>query len=110
MAEGAKMMSIYDDSAFEIETILPSNWLAWLKPGYPMTITVDEIGGSYQARVSRIAGVVDPVSQSVKIIALIRNAPRRPWRRAPDARHGRHRLRRAAACDSVHLPALFVRR
>lgn len=71
VGEGTRLLSVYDDSAFEIETILPSRWLAWLRPDYPMTITVDETGGSYRARVTRIAGVIDPVSQSVKVIALI---------------------------------------
>jgi len=71
--EGAKLLSIYDDSAFEIETILPSRWLAWLTPDYPMTITVDETGETYQAQVTRIAGVIDPVSQSVKVVALLEN-------------------------------------
>ncbi|WP_196772882.1 efflux RND transporter periplasmic adaptor subunit [Pseudodesulfovibrio alkaliphilus] len=71
VAEGTKLFSIYDDSAFEVEAIVPSRWLAWIKPGHPMTIAVDETGASHQARVLRMAGVVDPVSQSVKIVALI---------------------------------------
>lgn len=75
VSEGTKLLSIYDDSAFEIETILPSRWLVWLKPGYPMIIAVDETGQSYKAKVSRIAGTVDPVSQSVKIIARLENEP-----------------------------------
>lgn len=72
VSEGTKLLSIYDDSAFEIEAILPSRWLAWLKPGYPMAFNVDETGAKYQAQVSRIAGIVDPVSQSVKIIGLLK--------------------------------------
>lgn len=73
VAEGARLLSIYDDSAFEVETILPSRWLSWLRPGYPMIIAVDETGKSYQAKVVRIAGVIDPVSQSVKVVSLLSN-------------------------------------
>jgi membrane fusion protein (multidrug efflux system) len=73
VAEGKPLLSIYDDSAFEIETIVPSRWMAWLKPGYPLRITIDETGQSYSASVARIAGAVDPVSQSVKLIAQLRN-------------------------------------
>ncbi|MFT4300206.1 MAG: efflux RND transporter periplasmic adaptor subunit [Desulfovibrio sp.] len=73
VSEGTKLLTIYDDSAFEVETIVPSGWLAWLRPGYALTIAVDETGGRYAATVSRIAGVVDPVSQSVKIVALLAN-------------------------------------
>ncbi|VFR53832.1 Membrane-fusion protein [plant metagenome] len=71
VAEGQKLLSIYDDSAFELETIVPSRWLAWLKPGYPLRISVDETGRDYEAEVSHIAGAVDPISQSVKIIGRL---------------------------------------
>ncbi|MDQ8034092.1 efflux transporter periplasmic adaptor subunit [Bordetella genomosp. 1] len=71
VGEGKELLSIYDDSAFELETIVPSRWLAWLKTGYPMHITVDETGLSYEAVVARIAGAVDPVSQSVKVIGRL---------------------------------------
>lgn len=73
VAEGKELLSIYDDSAFEVETIVPSRWMAWLKPGYPMKISVDETGQTYAATVVRIAGSVDPVSQSVKVIGRLGN-------------------------------------
>lgn len=78
VAEGKELLSIYDDSAFEVETIVPSRWMAWLKPGYPLTISVDETGQSYAANVARIAGQVDPVSQSVKVIGRLANDKRAP--------------------------------
>ncbi|MGW9065872.1 efflux RND transporter periplasmic adaptor subunit [Achromobacter animicus] len=74
VAEGEKLVSIYDDSAFELEAIVPSRWLAWLKPGSPLRVTVDETGRTYEASVSHIAGAVDPVSQSVKIIGRLADA------------------------------------
>ncbi|KAF7599012.1 MAG: efflux transporter periplasmic adaptor subunit [Candidatus Dactylopiibacterium carminicum] len=73
VAEGKELMSIYDDSAFEVQTIVPSRWLAWLKPGYPMQVSVEETGQTYTAAVARIAGTVDPVSQSVKVIGRLAN-------------------------------------
>lgn len=75
VAEGDKLISIYDDSAFELETIVPSRWLAWLTPGSPLRVTVDETGRTYEAVVSHIAGAVDPVSQSVKIIGRLDDKP-----------------------------------
>lgn len=75
VAEGKPLLSIYDDSAFEIESIVPSRWMAWLKPGYPMRITLDETGQRYTASVVRIAGAVDPVSQTVKVVGRLRNDP-----------------------------------
>lgn len=73
VAEGKELMSIYDDSAFELQTIVPSRWMAWLKPGYPMQVTVEETGQTYTAAVARIAGTVDAVSQSVKVIGRLAN-------------------------------------
>lgn len=73
VAEGKELLSIYDDSAFEVQTIVSSRALAWLKPGSPMQVTVDETGQTYTATVIRIAGTVDPVSQTVKVIGRIDN-------------------------------------
>lgn len=73
VAEGKELLSIYDDSAFEVEAIVPSRWMAWLKAGYPMKITVDETGQTYAATVARIAGSVDPVSQTVKLVGQLSN-------------------------------------
>ena len=75
VAEGKALLSIYDDRAFEVETIVPSRWLAWLQPGYPLQIAVDETGQVYPAKVVRIAGSVDPVSQSVKVIGQLSHTP-----------------------------------
>ncbi len=69
--EGKELLSIYDDSALEVQTIVPSRWMAWLKPGYPIKVNVDETGTTYSATVVRIAGTVDPVSQSVKVIGRL---------------------------------------
>lgn len=73
VAEGKELLSVYDDSAFEVQTIVPSRWLAWLKPGMPMQLTVDETGQRHVARVQRIAGSIDPVSQSVRVIGRLDN-------------------------------------
>jgi RND family efflux transporter MFP subunit len=61
------MMQIVSEGDLEIETLLPSSWLKWLKPGTPFGITIDETGEKRQAQVSRIAAIVDPVSQTVKV-------------------------------------------
>ena len=61
------LMQIVSKGELEIEALLPSPWLRWLKPGTPFTITIDETGEKKQAEVSRIAATVDPVSQTVKI-------------------------------------------
>lgn len=61
------LMQIVSKGELEIEALLPSLWLRWLKAGTPFTIMIDETGEKKQAEVSRIAATVDPVSQTVKI-------------------------------------------
>lgn len=55
----------------ELEFIAPSAWLAWLSPGHPLSVRIDETARDYPALVERIGAKVDPVSRTVKIVALL---------------------------------------
>lgn len=66
---GREIMKIIDDETLEIEMIVPSNWLQWLKTGIIIPITIDETGKNYLAQVVRIGANVDPVSQTIRIFA-----------------------------------------
>lgn len=68
---GQALLEILDDSALELEFIVPSKWLVWLKPKQSFLVAIDETGKSYPAKVQRTGARVDPVSQSVKISAVI---------------------------------------
>ena len=68
---GQPLLDILDDSALELEFIVPSRWLAWLKAGYAFKVVIDETGQTYPARITRLGARVDPVSQSVKAAATI---------------------------------------
>lgn len=68
---GQVLMEIIDDSALELEFIVPSRWLAWLKPGLPFNVTIDETGRTYRATFTRIGARVDPASMSVKVAGQI---------------------------------------
>jgi RND family efflux transporter MFP subunit len=68
---GQPLLDILDDGVLELDFIVPSHWLAWLKAGYPFQVRIDETGKSYPARILRIGARVDPVSQSVKVAAAI---------------------------------------
>lgn len=63
------LIKIVDDSQLEVETLIPSKWLRWLKTGANFKFDVDETGKSYNVRVKQIAAVVDPVSQRIRIKA-----------------------------------------
>ena len=68
---GQPLLEVYDGHAFEVEMIVPSRWLTWLRPGYGFTMRVDEAGRDYPAKITRISGAVDPVSQTVKVFGEI---------------------------------------
>lgn len=68
---GQAIMDIIDDSVLEIEFLVPSKWLAWIRPGTAFQVAIDETRKNYPARVQRIGARVDPVSQSVKLVAAI---------------------------------------
>jgi len=68
---GQVIMDIIDDSVLEIEFLVPSKWLAWIKPGYRFQVGIDETRKGYPAKVQRIGARIDPVSQSIKVVATI---------------------------------------
>ncbi len=71
-AEGAPLLAIYETGAFDVEMIVPSSWLSWLKPGLAFHLRVEETGGTHEAEITRLSGQVDPVSQSVRIYGRIK--------------------------------------
>lgn len=72
---GKPLLTIVDTSHLELKMIVPSKWLAWLKPGHPLTVKVDEVGKSYPASVARIGARVDPVTQTVDVTASLTGRP-----------------------------------
>lgn len=68
---GQAMLDILDDSVLELEFLVPSVWLQWLRVGRAFQVQIDETRKSYPARFTRFAARVDPVSQTVKVAATI---------------------------------------
>ena len=68
---GKPLLTIVDTGHLEWKMIVPSKWLAWLKAGQPLSVQVDEVGKTYNARVVRIGARVDPVSQTVDVTAAL---------------------------------------
>lgn len=68
---GQALLDILDDSALEVEFLAPSSWLSWLREGHALRVSIDETRRTYPARFTRIGARVDPVSQSLKVVATI---------------------------------------
>jgi len=69
--EGDPLVELYDTGNMELELIVPSRWLEWLRPGASFAMTVDELGTSIKAVVDRVGGRVDPVSQTMRLIGRV---------------------------------------
>lgn len=64
---GQPLLEIVNDRKLKVQLNVPSLWLSWLKVGQPFSLKIDETGSSYNAKVQRINGRVDAVSQSIEI-------------------------------------------
>lgn len=76
VAEGAELMDLVDDRKLETAMIVPSRWLAWLKPGTHFTIAVDELNRTIDAEVVRRGAEIDPVSQTVIVYGRVLDPPK----------------------------------
>lgn len=89
---GTPLLSLVDTSAIEVRLIVPSRWLAWLKAGTPFQIRLDDLDKTVDAKVTRMGARIDPVSQSVGLVAVVTSptAGLLPgmsgWATFPDAR------------------------
>ena len=71
---GAPLLDVVDDRSLRIRAIVPAAWLVWLKPGQAFRFAIDETGEMRTARVRDLGARIDPVSQTVPIVALIDRA------------------------------------
>jgi RND family efflux transporter MFP subunit len=73
---GTPLLDIVDSNQLELQMIVPSRWLAWLKSGQTFNVAIDELGKTYTAKVTQIGARIDPVSQTLSITGKIEaNAP-----------------------------------
>lgn len=59
----------------DIEIIIPSEWLRWIKKDMKFDFLIDETGERLNASISRIGSTIDPVSQTIKIIGHFQHPP-----------------------------------
>lgn len=68
---GKPLLEVLDTAALELQLIVPSKWLAWLKPGGAFSVHVDDLDADYPATVVRLGARIDPVSQTVTVSGRI---------------------------------------
>jgi membrane fusion protein (multidrug efflux system) len=67
VSAGQPLVEIVSRGQFKLRLNVPSKWLAWLKPGTPFEVKIDETGRTYAAKVTAINARVDAASQSVEL-------------------------------------------
>lgn len=68
---GKPLLEILDTGTLEVKLIVPSRWLARLKPGVRFTVHVDDLDKDFDAEVVRLGARIDPVSQTVSLSGRI---------------------------------------
>lgn len=68
---GTQLMEVVDRERLEVQAVVPSAWLAWLRLGDVITLRVDELGRDYRARIVRLAARIDAVSQMAPVVGEI---------------------------------------
>lgn len=71
VSPGTPLLEIVDTSQLELQMIVPSKWLAWLKTGSRFSVHIDELGRSFPATVIRVGARINAVSQSVTLVGAI---------------------------------------
>ncbi|MBJ7536153.1 efflux RND transporter periplasmic adaptor subunit [Marinomonas transparens] len=71
VSEGEPLLDIYDNRAYVVELIVPSNWVRRIKVGDAFKVKLDETAQEYPAKVTRLGAVIDPLSQSFSVFGQI---------------------------------------
>lgn len=68
---GEPLLELINPEQLEVQLVVPSNWLRWLKTGIELTMNIDEIGQTLAGTVTRLGGQIDPVSQTVEVFGQL---------------------------------------
>jgi membrane fusion protein, multidrug efflux system len=63
------IIKIINESKLELVLMVPSGWLARVAEGTAFQVRIDESGEVHDARIVQSTGLIDPVSQSARLIA-----------------------------------------
>lgn len=64
---GDPLLGVLDHRELELEVLVPSTWLRWVRPGAPFSVALDATGKTYHAEVVRLGAQVDTASQSAQV-------------------------------------------
>jgi membrane fusion protein, multidrug efflux system len=65
------LMKIVEAGTQEFVLMVPSSWLDKVNKGSKFSIHIDETGQTHEALVTQVGGSIDPISQSIRMIAEV---------------------------------------
>lgn len=68
---GRVLMEITSSEPLQVEALVPSVWLRWLNNGSDLSVYINESDKVYKAKIVRVHGQVDPVTQTAHVVAQI---------------------------------------
>jgi len=71
VAAGQPLIDLVNGIALKAQMFVPAAWVAWLRTGTPLSISIKETGQVYEARISKMNSRVDGVSQQLEVEAQI---------------------------------------
>lgn len=74
--EGDPLLELIDTSSLEVEMVIPSRWLKKMPKGTEFSIQLDEFSQPVKAKIDRNVGAIDPVSQTIRVIGKLVDAPK----------------------------------
>ncbi|WP_186436394.1 efflux RND transporter periplasmic adaptor subunit [Cobetia crustatorum] len=75
VSNGEPMLELVSSDQLEIEAVIPAMWLGQVGNGTEMTFKADATGAELSGKVVRVVDSIDPVSQTLKVIALPDTTP-----------------------------------
>lgn len=66
-SSGQPLLAILDDSSLEVEVLVPSSWLTWMKAETGFRLKIEENGQTVTGTVSKLGARIDQVSQTIKV-------------------------------------------
>ncbi len=74
--EGDPLLELIDTSSLEVEMVIPSRWLKKMPKGTLFSVHLDELTTPVKAKIDRNVGNIDPVSQTIRVIGKLVDAPK----------------------------------
>ncbi|MBF0445456.1 MAG: efflux RND transporter periplasmic adaptor subunit [Magnetococcales bacterium] len=71
VTEGEPLVDILDHKNLEMEIIVPSRWISWLKNGTRFNIRIDETQKSYPGKITLLGAEVNALNQSIRAVGKI---------------------------------------